>query len=101
MNTALCLLACYGMTFFFQQKSGWFTDPIRERIALFDKLLSCTFCTGFWVGMVCWLLLRLAEGLALEPTSAIYVVLYGFASGAFCYATDAGVQWLEENRPPG
>jgi hypothetical protein len=98
------LLACYGVTFFLQQKAGWLTDPVRDRITLFDKLLSCTFCTGFWVGLVLWWLGSLANGTVLSMSLGGYVhawVIFAFASAATSYGADAAIQWLENNASAG
>lgn len=96
MSMLFLLLACYGVVFYLQQKAGWFTDPLRQRSDLLDQLFSCTFCVGFWVGLSVWLSQWLVGEVEVGP-----LFLFGFASGAFSYALDAGIQWLEENRPPG
>lgn len=82
------LLACYGGTFLLCSASvtsvprGW----LVARFRFIAGLLSCYFCTGFWVS------LGSAYGLLGEPVSA---VLHGFAGATFCYFLDAVIRRLE------
>jgi hypothetical protein len=100
----LLLLASYGLAFFLQQKADWLTEPVRSRIALIDKLLSCTFCTGFWCGLLVFLLGSWADGSVLSLGFPEYIhglLVFGFASAAFSYGLDAAIQWFEESRSAG
>jgi hypothetical protein len=104
VNTLLHLLAAYGLAFYLQQKAAWLTDPIRTRVELADKLLSCTFCLGFWCGLLVRGAGSVVAGEVYQvglPEYAFSLLGFGFASAAFSYGVDAAIQWLEENRPPG
>lgn len=49
------LLVLAGATFLL--RSSRITEPIRQwlkRWSFFDRLLSCAFCTGIWVGAAVW-----------------------------------------------
>jgi hypothetical protein len=98
MSPILLLLACYGATFFLQQKAGWLTTPVRTRLALADQLLSCTFCTGFWVGVIAFWLDSVSRGFVFRVSFGEHSVAwltFAFASAAVCYGLDALIQWLE------
>lgn len=81
------LLACYGMTFLLcssrilARPRAWVC-----RVDAIAELLSCYFCTGFWVSLTTalWLL-----------QTPVWGVLYGFAGATSCYVLDALVRRLE------
>lgn len=98
MTLLLNLLTVYGIVFFLQQKAGWLTEPVTSRVALAETLLHCTFCTGFWCGMLYAVAATVVEGTVY--TSPLHAHLFGvgsfgFASAAFCYGIDAAIQRLE------
>jgi len=79
MNEIIQLLACVGITFLILYKPGPFDIILKIREKLFSiqkfnlgiafyKLLNCSFCLGFYVG--------------------IFIgksIIFGFASAALCY----------------
>lgn len=82
--TIFVLLACYGATWFIQNSEllalprNWL---IRRSVWIF-KLLSCSFCTGWHVG---WMLYLLCS----YPTYSVSgFVLWSFASASFNYMTN-------------
>ena len=82
------LLACYGMTFLLCS-SHILAAPrtwLVLRSDLLARLLSCYFCTGFWVS------LATALWLLKEP---VWGCLHGFAGATSCYVLDAVVRRLE------
>ena len=82
----LYLMACAGITFSIQHKLPF----IHKKLDILDKMLSCTFCTGFHSG---WILYVISE----YPTLSIQkAIIFCFASAMFSYALDEAVKYLEE-----
>lgn len=91
------LLAAYALAFGLQNdKAKPLTDQLRK-IGFFDRMLSCTYCTGFHCGWVVWLATWGATGVAPATDFAAVpsILLWAFASAAWCYVVDAVVQYLE------
>lgn len=65
MNLLICLLAMFGATFAFKETDGPFDimSHLRSKLmqnkylgVFFYKLLSCYFCSGFYGGLIIYLL---------------------------------------------
>ena len=103
MTPLLTLCAAYGICFALQNKC----DFLYEKNAFLDKMLACTFCTGFHAGWMAYLLSYIALWFTAPVSGSVYVVttflfsglLYAFASAAFCYTVDSMVQFLERDKP--
>lgn len=81
------LLVCAsGITFALQHKIPF----IHNKISFLDKMLKCTFCTGFHAGWIAYLALMFDMFVPREA------VLFSFASAIFSYATDEAIKFLEE-----
>lgn len=92
--TILHLLAAYGLCFgLMNDKAVFFTNRLRELSPAFQRMLDCAYCTGFHCG---WLIC-LVSGRAHHLTD---LILWAFASSAFCYGADAWVRWLESRSGP-
>jgi len=118
------MLASYGLCFgLMNDKARWLTDRLRalrirvrrqgedpsEETTLFDRMLRCPYCTGFHTGWMTWLGFIAAMGLPISvggTTAEIVwgivgnvarIVIFAFASSAFCYLADTGAQWLESS----
>lgn len=96
------LLLAYGLCFGLQNKLPFlYSDEYRasgEPKNITDRLLHCTYCTGFHTGWMAWLVAWWVEGKPpVSETTSIpgSVLLWAFASAGFCYVVDAGVRWLE------
>jgi hypothetical protein len=89
----LSFLACYGFAFFFQNKMA---RP-KKLHWLFEKLLSCIYCLGFWSGLFVGGARVFAHGAALVSIETwIDLLVFGFASAAFCYVLDTAARWFEK-----
>ena len=96
MPTLIALLAAYGLCFFLQQKA----TPLHGKNAFLDRLLHCTYCTGFHCGWMVWVVYWLASGSPTVDSGTLPTLLvWAFASSAFCYAIDAAVRWFEVRTP--
>ena len=98
MEDVILLLASYGMTFGLQQKAEF----LRGKHQLLDKMLDCTYCTGFHAG---YLTYGMKKGLELAQTGKLNVsiaegVTFAFASSAFSYLADSAGRYLESNSDP-
>ena len=87
------LLTTYGICFTFQHTKllNKPRDWICNRVTFIDELLSCSFCTGAWSGILAYLLLSV-------PSSAFkwnMLFVYFFAGAAFCYFMDCITDYLE------
>ena len=94
MELLLAGLTAYGLCFGFQNKL-----PFLHGLSDFtDKLLACSYCTGFWCGWIAYLLFWLGYGYPNFHWSFLAQGLtWGFASAALCYMLDTAVQYLEAN----
>lgn len=90
------LFVSYGLCFGLQNKVSF----LHEKTDFTDRLLACTYCTGFHCGWITWLLFWGASG-DLPVTGPVQiaasVLVWAFASSAWCYSLDAAVKYLEEN----
>lgn len=103
MGMLFYLLVGYGVCFGLQNKFPFlYSEEYRktgEPHRVLDRLLHCTYCTGFHMGWVVWLL---SWAVSSEPPANGWqaipsVLLWSFASAAFSYVVDAIVRWLEAN----
>jgi hypothetical protein len=94
MPNLMYLVLAYGLTFGIQNKATF----LRGKLAVLDRLVKCTYCTGFHSGWMTWLLAWALEGRApaTQPLGiAASVVAWGLASAAFSYGVDTAIRWLE------
>ena len=91
----LLLVAAYGICFGLQNKAVM----LHGKFGFTDRLLSCTYCTGFHSGWVAWLLWAAAFGFTAVGFAGNLsnVLLTSFASAAFSYAVDTLVRLAETN----
>ena len=98
----LPLLASYGLCFaLMNDKVSWLTDRLaalplfrdEHGRTFFERMFACPFCTGFHTG---WLV---GVGSLSEPMGSLSwcwaLLLFAFASSAFCYAGDTVLRWVE------
>jgi len=97
--TLLHLLAAYGLCFALINDKIPLVCRFLRYSPTFNRMLSCTFCTGFHCG---WIVLFaesqrhvLAGGDVPGWEGLPDLLLWGFAGAAFCYTVDTAVQWLE------
>jgi hypothetical protein len=90
MPSIVDLLLAYGLCFGLMNK----VDLLRK-VAFFDRMLSCSYCTGFHSGWIAWVLTRAVHGLPTTPQEALTPILWAFASSAVCYLLDAASQAVE------
>lgn len=92
--TVLHLLAAYGLCFgLMNDKNPWLGRVLRHAV-FFERMLGCSYCTGFHCGWMVYVLEVLRVG-TVPGHWFPEVILWAFASSAFCYAADAVLQWLE------
>jgi len=84
----LILIAAYGICFSLQHKITF----LHNRIGIYDKMIKCTFCTGFHCGWIAYLLSKCDKIREIEFSS---LILFAFASAAFCYAVDEVMKFIE------
>jgi hypothetical protein len=92
---ALWLLAAYGICFGIQNKLVF----LRGKHNTLDKLLECTYCTGFHAGWITWLAYD-GYRLVTEPWCFIELLGFAFASSAFCYFLDTAIRLMESHADP-
>ena len=76
-----CLIS-YGLTQIIIY--GKIFDPIRPKEGKLGQLLSCTMCTGFWVGLFLWFVKGSTQLFNFDD-SLITAMLLGFAASAAAY----------------
>ncbi len=101
--TLYLLLASYGACFGLMNEKlpvlnrALYKLPFgrEEQGNFFQRMFGCSYCTGFHTG---WVIYAFGVLFGAAPVvSGVYgVVLFGFASSAFCYLFDAVMQRLEQ-----
>lgn len=93
MELVLFLLVSYGIGFWLQNK----VEFIRGKVALVDKGLDCTFCTGFHSGWITFLMLQASSWneATLNWRLLPQTIAFGFAAAAFNYTFDTLVRFVE------
>lgn len=98
--TPLCLIASYGLCFLLMNdKVAFLTTPLRWS-GLLNRMLSCSFCTGFHTGWVVWLLMAYTGvGWDVSEHTVVgnvgHLLLFSLASAAFCYLADVVAMKME------
>ena len=106
----LKLLASYGLCFgLMNEKIPWLNRALYslplfkvegvegETTTLFERMFSCAYCTGFHTGWVIWAAVQIPRvGSTTQVQDVLLAaILFSFASSAFCYSLDTGLQRLE------
>ena len=88
------LLCAYAITFGIQHKVSF----LHNKSQFTDKLLACTYCTGFHSGYITYLIDK--AGLWLQDgkleLNFCELVLFAFASSMFSYMIDTLVRLMEK-----
>ena len=90
------LLVAYGLCFVLQQKALFLQSKAYldtgEPQRLLDRMLDCSFCTGFHCGWVVWFL---CWGITGTPPGSggvlpvgLSILSWGLASAVFCLVVD-------------
>lgn len=93
--TVLLLLVAYGLCFYIQNKALF----LHEKVAFFDSMFECSFCTGFHCGWITWFAYMLSTQAHIAPKGwheLGQAILFGFASAACCYILDTTTQLMEK-----
>lgn len=90
------LLLAYGICFGLMNKVEF-----MRKIAFFDKMFSCSYCTGFHAGWIAWVISRALYGAVSEPQHVLGALLWAFSSAVFCYLLDTLSQFVENFHQQG
>lgn len=90
MPTMIDLVCAYGICFGLMNKVDF-----PRKVQFFDRMLSCSYCTGFHTGWIVWVLTQVLCEAPITPSSAILALCWAFASAAFCYSADSVLQLVE------
>lgn len=93
-NRMLFLLLCaYAICFGIQHKISF----LHEKSEFIDKMLACTYCTGFHAGYLTYLINEGGKWLqdGKLDINVSEVLLFAFASSIFSYIVDTLVRVLE------
>jgi hypothetical protein len=91
------LTAAYCVTFGLMNDRLVGIAWVRERVALFDRLFDCAFCTGFHAG---WVVLLTAYWGGVYPSAFLGSgigggFLFCAVSSVFCYSLDLFLEKVE------
>jgi|13_taG_2_1085334.scaffolds.fasta_scaffold32283_2 hypothetical protein len=98
------LLSSYGVCFaLMNDKAKFLTDALKsipifvtEKGSFFERMLICSYCTGFHTGWLCYLIAMAHPGVSINLYGNIVeIILTSFASAIFCYSVDVIIQWFE------
>lgn len=95
MPSFIDLLLAYGLCFGLQNKVEVLRSPKWPLGAFFERMLACSYCTGFHAGWLAWLLTRPFYGVDVTVRGLAVMLAWAFASAAFCFLTDATSQAVE------
>ena len=87
------LIICYGICFGLMNKA----TILHGRSEFTDRLLSCSYCTGFHCGWL-WYALSTVLGSTVAGSWQVLVgtgIAYAFGASAFCYLADSASQLIE------
>jgi hypothetical protein len=92
MKALIIIFAFYGATFLIKEAdiTAWLRRWLIHRGPFFHNMLECWFCTGFWMGMLVYLLdAKVAE------FSLCTMLLWGLAGASVSYIGNVVVDRLE------
>lgn len=94
------LFVAYGIAFGLQNKALF----LRGHHDLIDKLLQCTYCTGFhagWMTWILWQLKRIFENpMNVFGITFFEMLLFAMGSSAFTYFLDTLIRLMESYADP-
>ena len=98
MEDLIILMSAYGMTFGLQHK----IPQIHGKNKHVDKLLQCTYCTGFHAGYLAYGLKKGLDYVQTGQTDASVgeAMTFAFASSGFSYLADTCARVWESNADP-
>ena len=100
MDFFFYLLVAYGITFGMQHKATF----LRGQNAWLDRMLICTYCTGFhagWITWIGWQMKRIMENpMNVTGITLIEMVLFAMGSSAFSYFFDTAIRLMESHADP-
>ncbi len=88
----LFLLSSFGLQFLLCQ-SSLLEAPrrhVKNKSQFLDKLISCSFCSGFWCGLALFFVI-------FNTLPLHFSLVYGLAASAFCYLLDTVLLYLERH----
>ena len=85
MNLLFFVFVAYGLTQILVY--GKIFDKIRPKVGFVGKLLSCSMCTGFWVGIFLWLINDFTTLFSFD-NNVMTGLLLGFLSSGTSYILD-------------
>lgn len=87
------LLLCYGICFALMNK----IEFLHGKIAIVDRLLKCSFCTGFHSGYISFILVSVSQNHEWSIASVPAALCWAFTSAASCFILDVCTQLLEKH----
>jgi hypothetical protein len=100
MPAFIDLLFAYGIAFGLMNKVEALRSPKWPLGAFFDRMLSCSYCTGFHAGWLAWTLTRPVYGVDVSLAGMAAMLAWAFSSSAFCFLVDVGSQAAERMATP-
>tara|TARA_Y100001936_G_C15995233_1_gene624671 strand:- start:148 stop:477 length:330 start_codon:yes stop_codon:yes gene_type:complete len=101
MELLVFVLSSYGLTQIVVY--GKIFDKVRPTQGLLGKLLACSMCTGFWVGVFLWAISNLTS-LFMFDSSLVTAFLLGCLSSGTSYVLcqvfgDGGIRYEKMDDP--
>ena len=76
---------------------------LRGKNSFIDRMLICTYCTGFhagWITWIGWKSNHIAEDPMYILNNVIEMILFGMGSSAFSYFFDTAIRLMESHADP-
>jgi hypothetical protein len=100
MDFFFYLLVAYGIAFGMQHKAPF----LRGKSAWLDRMLVCTYCTGFHAGWITWfgwkLKMIFENPMNVTGITFIEMILFAMGSSAFSYFFDTAIRLMETHADP-
>jgi hypothetical protein len=100
MDFLLYLLVAYGITFGMQHKALF----LRNKSDWVDRMLACTYCTGFHAGWIAWcgwkLKMIFENPMSIFGITLVEMFLFALASAGFSYFLDTLIRLMESHADP-
>ena len=90
------LLIAYAITFGMQNKAIF----LRNRHSVLDKMLHCTYCTGFHAGWITYLVFVSPFWLNHTIDTVPSTIGFALASATFSYGLDTLIRLMESHADP-
>ena len=86
-------IAIYGICFGLQHKA----TILHGKSEFIDKMLKCTYCTGFHCAWLVYVIFSLINSQQFELKLLVEMTMFSFYGASMCYIIDTVIRYFESN----